>query len=304
MKPQDPRSPGPRRPEEDRSPGPRKPEDYREAKSPAEFDSAYEALLAMLRDYGLESLASAVMGFLQDGYTEEQIGFLLQDTPEYKERFQGNELRRQAGLAVLSPREYLSVEASYRQIMSSAGLPVGFYDQPSDFAEWIGRDVSPNEVNTRVGFALEAANRLDSNTLQAFQEWYGVGPTDLAAFFLDQDRALPHITKIAKGIRIKDQATDSGLNLSQSEAERLGGLVGDRDVDTLAAQYAEAARLGEALSNRYGGVDYRQADAAAEVFEKSDEARRRRKSLADKEEAAFAGSSGVGRTTLAKPKTY
>ncbi len=261
-------------------------------------------MLAMLTDYGLDSLTSTVMGFLQDGYTQDQVSVLIQDTPEYKQRFNGNELRKAKGLAVLSPREYLSVEASYRQIMSSAGLPIGFYDSPSDFAEWIGMDVSPSEVGTRVGYALEAADRLDPGMVQQFQEWYGVGPNDLAAFFLDQERALPHITKIAKGMRIKDQLLTSGLDLDRNEAERLGGLVGERNVDQLSAAYAEAAKLGEALSDRYGGDDYRQADAAAEVFENNEAARKRRVALAQMEEASFAGTSGVGKTTLTKARNY
>lgn len=269
-----------------------------------DLQSAYDALVSMLRDYGLESLAATVLDFLQDGYTQDQVSVLLQDTEPYKKRFAGNEQRRAAGLAVLSPAEYLAVEASYRQVMSSAGLPVGFYDQPSDFADWIGKDVSASEVSGRVGFALDAANRLDSQTIQTFSDWYGIGPNDLAAFFLDQDRAMPLIRKIATGVRIKDQAMSAGLALDKAEAERLGGLVGDRDVDSLASQYVEAAKLGEILSDRFGGDDYRQGDAAAEVFEDDAEARKRRKGLADKEESTFSGTSGIGRSTLAKPKNY
>lgn len=258
----------------------------------------------MLRDYGLESLSGAVMGFLQDGYTQEQVSFLIQDTPEYKQRFKGNELRKQKGLAALSPREYLSVEASYRQILQGSGMLAGFYDQPSDFAEWIGMDVSPSEVSTRAGYAREAADRLDPGTVQAFRDWYGVEPSDLAAFFLDQDRAFPLITKISKGVRIKDQAVTSGLALEKGEAERLGGLVGDRDVDALAAQYVEASRLGEVLSDRYGGADYRQSDAADEVFENNAEARRKREALFDMEESTFSGTSGIGKSTLTKARNY
>jgi len=259
---------------------------------------------AMLAAWGLESLSTAVFGFLQDGYTQDQVSFLIQDTPEYKTRFAGNELRKAKGLAVLSPAEYLSVEASYRQIMSSNGMPVGFYDQTSDFVDWIGKDVSPQEVSSRVGLAVSAAERLDPNTLSAFSDWYGVGPNDLAAFFLDQDRALPHIQRIAKSVQIGGDARRDGLAMSQDRAEQLGGLAGDRNVDQLMAQVAEASRRGNALSGVHGGVDYGQTDAEDEVFGQSENARRKRLALSQMEQADFSGRSGVGQGTLSKQKNY
>lgn len=269
-----------------------------------DFDSAYDYLVEMLRSYGLETLAPAVLTFLQDGYSQEQTSVMIQDTPEYKERFSGNTVRRQKGLPALSPKDYLSVEDAYRQIMSTSGMPVGFYDQPSDFASWIGEDVSPQEVSSRVGLAVSAADRLDQDTLGVFSDWYGVGANDLAAFFLDQERALPHIQKIAKAVQIGGDARRDGLDMNQTRAEQLGGLVGDRDVNSLMSQVAEVSRRGNALSNIYGGSDYRQGDAEAEVFSQSEAARRKRLNLAKQEEATFSGTSGVGKTTLSKSSNY
>src|SRR5581483_2048777 len=111
----------------------------------------------MLRQWGLQELAPDVLRLLQDGHSQDQVSVLIQDTDAYRKRFSGNDLRRKAGLAALSPAEYLATEASYRRIMESAGLPVGFYDQPSDFTTWIGADVSPNEIQSRVNLAVDAA---------------------------------------------------------------------------------------------------------------------------------------------------
>lgn len=245
------------------------------------------------------------MQFLQDGYSQSQVSVLIQDTSEYKQRFSGNEKRKAAGIPVLAPRDYLSVEASYRQILSTAGMPYGFYDQASDYADWIGHDVAPQEISTRVGLAVEAADRMDANTAKVFQDWYGVGKNDLAAFFLDQDRALPHMQKTAKAVQLGGDYARDGLSTSSAQAEQLAGLAGTRDINTLAQQVADATKGGEKLSNIYGGADYRQADAEAEVFANSEEARRRRLGLSAMETAAFAGSSGVGQTTLSKDtKSY
>ncbi|HEY6021954.1 MAG TPA: hypothetical protein VIY48_19455, partial [Candidatus Paceibacterota bacterium] len=117
---------------------------------------AYAAISTLFKSYGLESLAGKVYEFVKNGYSPDTVSILLQDTPEYKERFAGNEIRKKAGLPVLSAGEYLATEASYRQIMQSAGLPSGFYDQNSDFNNWIGGNVSPSEVQTRVDLATQA----------------------------------------------------------------------------------------------------------------------------------------------------
>jgi hypothetical protein len=267
-------------------------------------ETAYDALVAMLNEWGLSSLAPAVLKFLQDGFSQDQVSFLIQDTPEYKQRFAGNELRKARGLPVLGPREYLSVEAAYKQILSSSGMPIGFYDQPSDFVDWIGKDVSPQEVSSRVDLAVDAANRLEAGTLQAFSSWFGVGPNDLAAFFLDQDRALPVIQKIAKGVRVFGAGVREGLGYDQERAEQLGVLAGGRDIDQLIGDVAAATESGNRLSAIYGGEDVTQADAEAEVFQGSEAARKKRKTLEDQERAAFSGSGGVGRTTLEKRRTY
>lgn len=270
----------------------------------SQYDSAFDALKAMLDQYNLGSLSNAVLGFLQDGYSQDQVSVFIQDTPEYKQRFAGNDKRRAAGIPVLSPKDYLSVEDSYRQIMASSGMPKGFYDEPDDFASWIGLDVAPTEISSRVSMAVDAANRVDQETRNTFQQWYGVGPNDLAAFFLDQSRAMPHIAKIANAAKIGGDAARDGLNTSQARAESLGGLVGDRNVDQLMQQVSAAGGRGEELSNIYGGADYRQADAENEVFSYSDEARRKRESLAAQEKAAFSGKSGLNQGSLSKAKNY
>ncbi len=112
-----------------------------------------EQLRLIFSNYGLDSLAPKITEFIQMGYSPDTVTLKLQETPEYKQRFIGNESRRKAGLPVLNPAEYLSVEASYKKIMRDAELPAGFYDQPDDFGKFIGADVSPTELQERVSIA-------------------------------------------------------------------------------------------------------------------------------------------------------
>jgi len=267
--------------------------------------NAYDMLTNMLAQWGLGELAPDVLKLVQEGRTQDQIPVLIQDTEAYKRRFSGNELRRKAGRPVLNPSEYLSIEESYRRILQSNGLPVGFYDSPADFADWIGKDVSPQEVSTRVSYAVDASQRLDDGTKRAFAEYYGVMPNDLAAFFLDQERALPFITQQARAARIGAAGFNDRVGFDRATAEHLATstLVGDTELESAVSTVADLDRDVGKLGDIYGDR-YSAEQAAQEVFFADPEARRRRKKLVEQEQATFSGNSGVGRSSLSQSKTY
>lgn len=255
-----------------------------------ESSNAYLTLQALLKEYGLESLAPEVLKFLQDGYSQEQVSFLIQDTDAYRKRFAGNELRRNAGVPVLSPAEYLETERSYRQIMETAGLPAGFYDSPDDFAKWIGGDVAPTEVQNRVNLAVDAAERMNPANKLAFQEYYGIQSKDLAAYFLDQQRALPLLERQARAVTIGGA---SGLSINKERAERLATSdLSDRELVSATGRVGTLARDIGKLSGLYGG-QYGQTQAEEEVFFDNEEARRRRQQLSSREAGEFNAGSGA-----------
>lgn len=260
-------------------------------------ENAYILLQQMLSDWGLDSLAPEVLRLLQEGYTQTQIPVLLQDTDTYKQRFSANEIRRQKGLQVLSPSEYLQTERAYRQVMSQAGLPEGFYDQPSDFKDWIGLDVSPTEVQRRVNEAVDATSRIDAQTQAAFMDYYGLGQSELMAFILDANRGRDAINRVVHGGRIAGAARGYGVDLTRDQAERFGAM-STEDYVGQAQQFGRLAGVGQRLSGLYGGEDYGAEDAASEVFGGSTDAERKRKNLVSRERAEFASSGGPARQAL------
>lgn len=265
-----------------------------------EQEDAYAVLVQMLREWNLEALAPDVLNLLQDGRSQDQISMLLQDTEAYKKRFAGNEARRKAGLAVLNPREYLEVESAYRQIMQSAGLPKGFYDSPDDFANFIGIDVSPQEIKSRVDMAVDSAERLDDGTKRAFQDFYGLQTGDLAAYFLGPERAMPQLQKVARGARIGGAGFNQGLQMDRERAERLAlSDVTDVEIPSAVSRVSSLTQDIGKLGQMYG-QRYDQTSAEQEVFFQDEQERRKRRDLASRERAEFAGSSGVGRGTLAE----
>ena len=259
---------------------------------------AFVAITETLKAYGLESLAGAVLGFIQQGYSSDTINVLLQETDAYKKRFAANEARRQKGLPVLSPAEYLATERAYRQVMSAAGLPVGFYDEPGDFEQWIAGDVSPVEVQERVRIASDWVNSLDPNARATWEEWYTSG--DLIAYALDRDRATTVLDRQLRASQVGGAAAQQGVNIGRDTAERLA----DAGVN------ADAARQGfgvartitnnaQRLSAVYGGT-FDEDDAVQEVFLRDQGVAERRRRLASQERGAFGGSANVSSESLAR----
>lgn len=255
---------------------------------------AFAAISALFKSYGLDSLAPKIYDFVKNGYSADTISILLQDTKEYKERFAGNEARIKAGLPVLTAGEYLATEASYRQIMQQAGLPSGFYDQPSDFSGWIGGNVSPSEIQQRVDLATQATILANPNYKKALNAM-GIADSELTAYFLDQKKALPYVQKAAATAAIGAQALAQNLAFDQAYAESLAtqGITGDQAAQGYSQIAGELDTLGD-LAGIYGS-SWSQREGEKAVFEGNAGAMKTRGKLASRERAAFGGSSGAAR---------
>lgn len=259
---------------------------------------AYVAITETLRAYGLESLSSTVLGYVQEGYNAATINVLLQNSDAYRQRFSANEARRQAGLPVLSPAEYLATETAYRQVMSSAGLPVGFYDQPSDFTKFLADDVSPVEVQERVKVAADMVNSIDPNARAQWEQWYSTG--DMIAYALDRDRATAVLERQWKAAQVGGAATAQGVGVNRQTAERIADL--GVSADQARQGFGQVSALNantSKLSDIYGG-DYTAQDATNEVFFSDERAAKKRRGLASQERAQFGGSSAVNATSLSR----
>lgn len=253
---------------------------------------AFVALNTLFTSYGLGSLAPKIFSYIQNGYSADTISLLLQDTAEYKTRFAGNELRKKAGLAVLNPGDYLATEASYRQILASAGLPASFYDQTSDFTNWIGGDVSPTEIKGRVDLATAATTAADPYLKQQMAAFYGVDDSHLTAYFLDQSKALPLLQKQEAAAQFGAEAARRGL---LTDKDRMMDYVNQGFSQSQASQgfqqVAEELPNLQALAARFG-TTFGQVEEEQSVFGTTASAVDKKKGLASQERALFGGSSG------------
>jgi len=259
---------------------------------------AAAALTGLFEQYGLGSLAPNIVNYIKQGYAADTVTTLLQNTDAYKKRFSANDARRKAGLRVLSPAEYLSVEDSYRAIMSAAGLPKGFYDSTEDFSKWIAADVSPTEVQGRVDAASELVNNVDPDTKKAFSQYYTKG--DLIAYALDRKRSTTVLNRQVRAAEVGGAADAAGVTASRSLAERIAdeGVDGSqaRQGFSAVAQNRQQANL---LSRTYG-IRLTEQDLIDETFFADADATERRTRLASRERAAFSGSGGQSATSLSR----
>lgn len=261
--------------------------------------NAYDAILLTLQQYGLEGLAPKLLQYVQQGYSSDTIALELQQTNEWKQRFIGNEARKKAGLPVLSPQEYLATERSYRQIMREAGLPGGFYDQNSDFADFIGKDVSPTELSGRVKNAKDFIDRADPKQLAYMRQHYTKG--DLIAAALDPTRAADVIQKQFEAATIGGNAAAAGLTVGTGLAERLAAT--GLDDNTSRAGFSALGR-DRATITKLSGIDGTQQltdeQLAAGAFLNDAAVTDALDRLKQKESARFGGSSAIGQGSLTR----
>lgn len=260
-------------------------------------NNAFEYLKRIFESYGLGTLAPKILEYIQKGYDSDTIALMLQDTTEYKTRFKANEQRRLKGINVLSPGEYIALERQYRQLLSTAGLPEGFFDQNDDFTSWISGDVSPAEVQERVTMASQALYSSDNYYIQNLRS-YGLGDGDMVAYMLDSKRALPLIQKTVRAAQIGAEASRNSLGLDKARAEMFAdmGVTIDQARNaytTISDILSTAEKLGAIYGEQFGKTDLED-----ELLGASGLASQKRKRLATKEASAFSGTSGVGQKSL------
>lgn len=254
---------------------------------------AKQILQGTLDRYGLGSLVDKVWGL----YTDETInadtsidiiGNALRDTPEFKQRFSANEARVKAGLPELSVTEYIGLERGYQNAMRGSGLPSGFYDDPTDFANFIANDTSVAEVQDRVNNGYRAVTESNPQVVQQMKQLYGVSDGDLAAYFLDPQRALPLITRQARAAQIAAEGQrQAGIQISAQQAEAIAR-------EGVTAQQAQAGfgdvqAMQELLNPLQGEDQITQEEAIGGVFGTNAAARQRIETRQRQRRAEFGG---------------
>jgi hypothetical protein len=200
----------------------------------ANTESAFGILKSTLEYYGLSDndLLSSVRTLwtnktIKPGDSVDEIGIQLRDTPAFNKRFPANKTLKDQNKPQFSVSQYLRMEADYKQRLQAANMPAGFYDDPTDFQQLIANDVSPEELQGRIDQGYQAVKNASPAVIAEFKRLYGVGEGDLAAYFIDPQRARPTFDRYeaqrqAQAAAVSSQAQiQAGIALTAQESESL-----------------------------------------------------------------------------------
>ena len=265
---------------------------------PGQERDAYAALTTLFDSYGLGSLAPKILSYLQNGYGSDTITILLQQTDEYKKRFAGNQQRIANGLQVLTPAEYLSTEASYKQLLRQNGLSDHF-DNEANFAEWIGKDVSPTELSDRVNMAVQATTQAPPTVTQYFNQ-LGIGTGDLAAYFLNDQNPTPALQLKLNQAQIGGAALQNQLQISAADSLKYAQMgVTYQQAQSAYQRIADILPTAQKLSQIYKSqVPVNQQTLEQQYLGQSGAAQLAAERLGQQETAAFSGQSGVQKNSF------
>jgi len=258
--------------------------------------SITETLTARFKSYGLETLASKVRDLTVDGATESTITLALQQTPEYKKRFEANEARVAKGLRFLEPNEYLVAEESYREVLRTYGL--NQFDNNASVTQFIANDTSATEINARVTTAANRIKNADPAITKTLKDFYGLSDNELLGYVLDTKNQLPEILKKVTAGEIGAAARAQGLNADMTGSMELAtqGVTQEQaraGYSTIAGMLPTAQKLGDIY-----GEEYTQATAEQDVFGQLASAKRKKESLRAREIGTFGGSAGTSKGSL------
>lgn len=286
-------------------------QDYLTGKRAAR-QSAFDLLYEQFSSYGLGSLVEPLRGLIKDpSVSSSEFTIRLRQSDPYKKRFAANQKRIDRGLAAISEAEYLSLEDQYQNIMRNYGLPESFYRKDTlgtqkGFEDLIGFDVSAAELEDRVQQAAIRVTNAAPEVKRALTEFYpGITEGDILGYVLNPENALTEIRRKITAAEIGAGAMQAGLRTTAGRAEELArfGITAEearRGFQTV----AEVAPRGTQLAEFYGETPYTQQTAETEVFGTTGavEAKKRRERLVGREQAEFAGRSGVYQGALARDR--
>lgn len=269
----------------------------RDVTAPADgFDSIISNYLTQ---WGLQDLIPTVQQLGLTGASSDQINLTLQQTPEWKKRFAGNEARAAQGLAPLDPASYVALESQYSQLLRAYQLPTGFYDSKDQTDAWIGGNVSASELSDRLQLANQAYLTAPDSARQAWDQFYGNthGVGGALASILDPDVAENVIQQQVNTAQIGGAAIQQGLVANQNVAQQAAQQGVTLDQARKAYQdIAVRAGADQSISGRFGQQFGQTQEEQATLLGQGDQIRQQTNLYAE-EASQFKGHGGASDTT-------
>jgi hypothetical protein len=255
--------------------------------------TAFELLQDTLKSWGLLSLVPDLRKLILAGDTAgDTLTLKLSQTDAYKQRFAGNELRKANGLPELLPAQYIAMEDGYQQVLQAYGLPKGFYDSHADFTDFIGKDLSTDELKTRAQVAHDQYMNAPQYMKDLWGKYYG-SSGDIIAGILDPGKATQVIKDRGDTVALGGAAAANGFNVGVNRANqfRQAGVT-LQGAQSAYQQLAQSLPTDQTIAKRFG-TSFDQTQEENDLLLHQGEAATKRQTLYDEEKGLFKSDGGA-----------
>jgi hypothetical protein len=231
-------------------------------------EDLFGQLSSYLTSIGLGSLFTVIdgkpSGWLWDQIvngrtTPEEVTFALEQTPEFRQRFQVIfDMRDKASRGELAyvpnVQDVLQYEKEYVQTMVAAGVPSWFYDSVDDAHNAMRSNLSMTQVADRVNRGYGVMQTMPAEVRSAFQELYGNDAEGaLLAAVLDPEKTLSEIDRSVRAAQISGFGRRAGVDVSGEQALRFANI--PLSEAQIQAGIQETARLQPLTEAQMGEAD-------------------------------------------------
>ena len=278
--------------------------------------NAREFLLGTLRQYFVSAedtgfvadLERIIDDYIRQDYDADTISVLLPQTEPYKKRFSGNQRLLEAGIAPLTPAEYLQAESQYTEILKRFSL--GDLARRDTFSTLIGGQVSAAELTDRVVNVYDRVRNADPALRAEIDRVEELSrgqltDADFAKALLTGQTGAEQLKRKISTAEISAEARQRGLSVqSAEELQRLGVTRAQARTgfEQIALTQPRLTQLSEMYTRETPEATDLQTELEREQFQGLQSERRRR--LAEQEQTAFMGQSGsAGAPSLSRRRT-
>jgi hypothetical protein len=269
------------------------------ANQQAQVTTALEDFKANLKLAGLDSLADTIDGYIKGDMTASQIKINLVGTQAYKDRFPGMADLAKAGRAV-NEATYISMEKGMTSILKAYGLDDKIFGTTEKLGKVIANQVSVAEYEQRVAMASDKVKK-NTDVLASLNEYYGVDLTGAISYLLDPKLGMDIVKKQIRAAEIGAAAEMYKFDLDKAAAESYINVSGTADLNSLKESFGRARLLADTqsrLASIEGDKGYNELQAVATTLGNDQQRMLESQRRALREQARFAGQSGISSSSL------
>ena len=269
------------------------------ANQQAQVTTALEDFKANLKLAGLDTLADVIDGYIKQDMTASQIKINLVGTQAYKDRFPGMADLAKAGRAV-NEATYISMEKGMTSILKAYGLDDKIFGTTAKLGTVIANQVSVAEYEQRVAMASDKVKK-NTDVLASLNEYYGVDITGAISYLLDPKLGMDIVKKQIRAAEIGAAAEMYKFDLDKAAAESYINVSGTSDLNSLKESFGRARLLADTqsrLASIEGDKGYNELQAVATTLGADQQRMLESQRRALREQARFAGQSGISSASL------